>query len=130
MRSITQALVAASLIALVACGGPPAPAPSPAAPPPTPTPTPSPAPLSQALVVSNPASPASYDMGSTYQLKAVITTQGQPDQDVTNRVQWSTTNPAVATALNNAITIKGLGEVDVLARDDPFAASFHISVKK
>jgi len=131
MRLFVPMILAVCLLTSGGCGGTPSnPSPTPVTPTPTPTPSPTPGPASQALIISNPAASPSYDVGSTWMLKAVIKTDGMPDRDVTDDVQWSSTNPAVATALGNAITIRGLGEVDILAREDPFAASFHISVKK
>src|SRR5436190_19110426 len=129
MSVLTRVVLAVSLFTFVGCGGTPStPSPAPVpTPTPTPAPSPTPGPATRAIVISNPAASPSYEVGSTWMLKAVMTTAGMPDRDVTDDVQWSSTNPAVATALGNAITIRGLGEVDILARDDPYAASFHIA---
>ncbi len=132
MRFFARMVLAVSLLSFGGCAGTSTPSPTPVAPTPTPAPTPSPTPVppSQALIISNPVPSPSYEVGSTWMLKAVMTTTGKPDRDVTDDVQWSSTNPTVATALGNAITIRGLGEVDILARDDPYAASFHIAAKR
>jgi len=121
----------AALLVSVACGStsaPTAPTATTPVPEPAPTPTPTPTPVSQTVVVSNPIPPSGYDLGRTYQLRATLRAQGQQDRDITTDAQWSSSNAGVASVSGGALTIRGLGEVDIAAAYQNVAGMFHVSV--
>lgn len=117
--------VSAALLTSLACGNsqpPTAPTPT------TFAPTPSPTPISQTVIVSNPAPPSGYDLGRTYQLRAVLRTSGQQDKDITTDAQWSSSNAGVASVSGGSLTIRGLGEVDIAATHENATGTFHVSI--